>query len=484
MNLTSAGRLLRWAWLMILIQSMPHAELQAQTGGSLDVPQTRLAPLGTTPQGMPSQPGMTSSPAGIAPSYGAAPATSLGAPSIPSGSFDPYAGGPAGGYVQPSPYSGLPMTGGMFAPATPSYGAGPTYGGLASQPPPILGGSTIGTPSVMSNAFGGAPVAIPSSGYAGPLFGGGGYGTTMVDPALTAPGYGATAYPSASPSTLFPGGIIRRPGSLLPPIDPYRLIQRVRLRHTFLGDPGDSSDINTTDIAFAFAFQRFLWSSQPLFVAPSFSWHQPHEYDLYDAFVDFAWQSDPSQIAGMELQFGAGVFSEFGIYDTDSIRLRGRGLGVIRLSPATTFKLGVQYYDRQRVKILPAGGFFWQPNPFTKIDFYFPQPRVSRFLATLGTQDVWWYLSGEYGEGSWTRRVTGLERQMGGIDIAGDERKADINDMRVIFGLELGRSELIRAGRRTWFAEVGYVFNREIFVNEALHQDLDDTFMIRLGVGY
>lgn len=365
----------------------------------------------------------------------------------------------------------------MFAPATPSLGSGPAYGGLASQPPPVL-----------SNPFGGSPVAIPSSGYAGPMFGGGysggAYGGTYMDPALSAPGYGPTAYPSSSPSTLFPGGIMRRPGSLLPPIDPFRLIQRVRMRHTFLADPGDSSDINTTDIAFAFAFPQFLWSSQPLFVAPSFSWHQPHEYDLYDAFVDLAWQSDPNQIAGAELQFGVGVFSEFGVYDTSSLRFRGRGLGVFRLTPATTFKLGVHYYDRQDVKILPAGGLFWQPNPFTKIDLYFPQPRISKFLATLGTQDVWWYLTGEYGEGSWTRRVSGLNRQMGRSDIAGSERQADINDMRLIFGLELGRSDLIRAGRRTWFAEVGYVFNREIFVNERIHTDLDDTWMVRLGVGY
>ncbi|PNY38317.1 hypothetical protein [Rhodopirellula sp. MGV] len=458
-----------------------EGDLWAQGGNSLDVPQTRLTPLGTalpggqtyqggqnyqTPPdftnqgynnqgfgtgnlGAPTLGGMQTNP-NAAGNLG----SPLGYPTTPSGTFDPYAGGPAGGYIAPSPYAGAPQT----------YGANPTFGGLGSSP-------------VLTNPFGGSPVAIPSSGYAGPLFNGGGYGSTgyngtIMDPAMTAPGYAGSPYPSATPSTLFPGGIMQRPGSLLPPVDPFRLIQRVRMRHTFLADPGDHSDINTTDIAFAFAFPRFFWSNQPLFVAPSFSWHQPHEYDLYDAFVDLAWQSDPNQIAGVELQFGVGVFSEFGVYDTDSLRLRGRGLGVFRLSPATTFKVGVHYLDRQRVKVLPAGGLFWQPNPFTKIDLYFPQPRLSKFLATLGTQDVWWYLTGEYGEGSWTRNVLNVERQ------------ADINDIRAIFGLELGRSDLIRAGRRTWFAEVGYVFDREIFVNEQLHQDLDSTWMVRLGVGY
>ncbi len=41
----------------------------------------------------------------------------------------------------------------------------------------------------------------------------------------------------------------------------------------------------------------------------------------------------------------------------------GTGLGVIRLSPTTSLKLGVTYLDRNNIKILPAGGILWKPTP-------------------------------------------------------------------------------------------------------------------------
>ena len=474
-------------------------ELIAQTGGSsLDVPQTRLAPLGSTLPSVPpagSMLGATNPPSS---GYSAPLSTPFGSS---AGSFDPYAGAPASGFVQPVP-SGTYAPGsmavvppsGLFAPASPPVGTGPVYGGLASQPPPLVGGSNYGTSSIFSTPFGGPPVAIPSSGYAGPLFGGSAYGGAVATNPTLGAGFGPGVYPSGAPSTLFPGGIFSRPGAMLPKFNPTRLIQRGRFRHTYLADESGADDleINTTDVAFAFAFPRFLFSNQPLFVAPSFSLNLFDGPDgsldptvtadlpgeTYDAFVDFAWQSDPNQIFGAEFLVGVGVFSEFDVINSDSLRVRGRGMGTFRLTPASTFKLGVYYYDRVDVKLLPAGGIFWQPNPFTKVDLFFPQPRYSRFLSTVGTQDVWWYVAGDYGGGSWT------------IDRAGakGEERVDVNDIRLMTGLEWGRSDLIRAGQRTWFFDFGYVFEREIkyenFSSQGDNLSLGDAWMARLGIGY
>jgi len=52
------------------------------------------------------------------------------------------------------------------------------------------------------------------------------------------------------------------------------------------------------------------------------------------------------------------VYSDFHTFNTHSIREMGRGLAVINYSPTTQLKLGVVYLDRNRIKLLPAGGNF------------------------------------------------------------------------------------------------------------------------------
>ena len=106
---------------------------------------------------------------------------------------------------------------------------------------------------------------------------------------------------------------------------------------------------------------------------------------------------------------------------------------------------------------------------------FFPQPRYSRYCRTLGTKDLWWYIAGDYGGGSWTITRTDTT-----------EDSVDINELRAVFGIEFGESMAIRAGRRTGFFEVGYVFNREIEYRYNPQDDIkpSDGFMIRAGIGY
>ncbi len=453
------------------------------TGNSFDVPQTRLAPLATS-----------STPLGVQGAPSAAPPNYYGNAAPAGSSFDPYAGAPASGFIAPLNPAAAPGTGGLFgappasmpgggfSPAPSSGMGGPIYGGVAAQPPPLLGSNSLfGGGSFLNAPVAAAPLA--GGGYGQPMTYGqvGGYGAPY-------PGspYPSSAYPSNAPSSLFPGGLIGPTQSFTPNFDPYRLIQRARFRHTYLSgnDDSDALSINDTDVALAFAIPQFLASTQPLYIAPSFSvhlWDGPESStgaDLpgsaYSAFLDFAWQSDPMRIVGAELGASVGAFSDFDTFTDDSVRVRGKGLGTFRVSPATTFKLGVYYYDRVKTKMLPAVGFFWRPDPFTKVDLFFPQPKYSRYMSTVGTHDVWWYLSGDYGGGSWT-----VERDGGGED------QVDINDIRLTLGFEWGQAERMRLGQRTWFFELGYVFDREIVYRRSPGDvKLDDAFLFRLGLGY
>ena len=195
----------------------------------------------------------------------------------------------------------------------------------------------------------------------------------------------------------------------------------------------------------------------------------------YSGFLDAGWNSDPNRILGTELGVRVGAFTDFDHFNSDSLRVIGKGLVNFRLTPASTVKLGVYYLDRLDWKLLPAGGVLYQPNPYTRFDIFFPQPKLARYLRTIGTRDVWWYLAGDYGGGSWTiERTDGTEDQF------------DLNDLRAILGLEWGFSESIRRGSRTGFAEIGYVFDRELIyrVDPADNLKLDDGVMFRLGLGY
>jgi hypothetical protein len=86
---------------------------------------------------------------------------------------------------------------------------------------------------------------------------------------------------------------------------------------------------------------------------------------------------------------------------------------------------------------------------------------------------VWWYVGGEYGGGSWTIERTG--------DLSGVSDQIDINDIRVYVGLEC-----FNLNRYHAFAEVGYVFQRELVyvITPQDSLDLTDTFMLRAGVSF
>lgn len=340
-----------------------------------------------------------------------------------------------------------------------------------------------------------------------------GYSTVTPPPLLSAPtgsypggtyppatgppasyGYPSSVYPSEAPPVLIPGGSLTggyggsgyyNPFGEFAIPGAFKLLQGPRFQHGWLagGEDGRDLGVHETQVSVAMAFPNFLWSGQPIYVLPSFSldlWQGPANgtADLpssaYEAFLDFGWQTDPNQILGLEMGARIGVFSDFDTFNSDSMRYLGQALGKLRLTPRLTGKIGVMYIDRVQVQLIPAGGLLWQPSPYSRWDLYFPEPKVAHYLSTLGTKDLWWYIAGEYGGGSWTITRT-----------SGQEDRVDINDIRVLAGLEWGRSDLIRSGRRTGFFEVGWVFEREI-VYEKTPGDVDPkpTFMIRAGFGY
>lgn len=260
-----------------------------------------------------------------------------------------------------------------------------------------------------------------------------------------------------------------------------KLFEHPRVRYTFLdGTDGDDLQIHDMELATTLLIPNFLYTCEPLRFSPGFIfhfWDGPETaatgVDLpaqaYSAYGAFDYQTPWDRQFGAEVNFTIGVYSDFDNVNSDSIRLTGVGLGRYRVTNTATIKAGVEYLDRLDVKIIPAVGLFLMPTPDLRLDIYFPRPRLARRIHNYGNYEVWAYVGGEYGGGSWT-----IER-MGSM-----EDQVDINDMRVFLGFDwLGPNGV------TGFFEGGYVFERElVFASMPGPIQISDTYMLRTGFAF
>lgn len=440
-----------------------------------------LAQQTTVPGASPpliSAPGMT--PVPTAPG----PTSSLQQPT-----FDPYGTGAGAASAPPSLLPSPPAS--TFGATTPSYTQ--PYGSGAAAPAPYSGqpyaGQTYaGQPSVVPPYTGQPAAGQPYTGqpyYGQPYPGQPYYGQPY--PGTPAPGFGTTA-----PPVLFPG--------LFGPAQPgattsstgggLKLLQHLRLSYDFLpGDAGTDLQINDAFLTTTIALPNFLWTGQPWFISPGFGlhlWSGPWDgnifHDLppraYSAFLDLGWQSNPASQFGVELGGRLGVFSDFEAWESEALRPSGIALARYNLTPTLALKAGVSYINRADLKLLPAFGLLWTPNPQTRWDIFFPQPKLSSYLTTLGTQELWWYIGGEYGGGTWLVQT--------GSAWAASNQLMDINDIRVFLGLQLKQPVAGGVGDRGMFIELGYVFEREMVYVATPDQSysLGDTLMVRGGIAF
>ena len=404
----------------------------------------------------PAQPVQTTTPYTPGTTYPAPPPTFGSTVAPPPSGAAPVTPYPTTPYA-PSPYPPAPVPGTPYSPS--AVGPPPLFDPYAS-------GGTAGPP----------PPAVP-------------YNYTPPPPASAFPQQPGPLFPEGSPFQWQPAPITTSGEGYWQKTQ--RFLQELSFEATYLyGDHTSRSDleINRAELSSTFAFPMFYNIETPLLVTPGFAvnWLEgpladptamPREPDmpptLYDAYLDFAWYPRVSEWLGAELGVRTGVWSDFEGVSTDSIRLLGRGLASVALTPQLDILFGAVYLDRVDVKLLPAGGVYYRPTPEWDMYIVFPNPKIRRFLTAIGNSKWYWYAAGEYGGGSWTvERGTG----MGRID-----DRVDINDIRVIGGLEWETQTFIRG-----HIEAGYVFERElVFVSRAPAEFvLDDTFMVRAGIDF
>jgi len=263
-----------------------------------------------------------------------------------------------------------------------------------------------------------------------------------------------------------------------------RFLQQISFEHTWLfsENGNDDVEINRTELSATFGIPIFYNPNTPLLITPgfAFNWFEgpastagPTSTDLpprvYDAYLDAAWHPQLTDWLHADLGLRTGVWTDFDEVNGDSLRILGRGLGVLAFSPQFDILVGVWYLDRNRVKLLPAGGVHWRPNGLWDFYLVFPNPKIRRRSINVGSSQWWMYVAGEYGGGRWT-----VQRSTGPDDI-------DYNDIRIIYGLEWETQTQARG-----HIEIAYVLNREIIYanSPTANLNLDDTVMIRAGVDF
>jgi len=362
----------------------------------------------------------------------------------------------------------------------PTYAPAPTFG---PTPQPTLpgfdpyGNPLLGTPpaDVPYNA---APYnAAPQFSPTGPIS----PAPPIAQPQI--PQQGGSIYPSGLPYQ-WESGAYQYQNSDGTVVRLQRFLQQISFEHTWIYGEASFNElgINRSELSATFGIPIFYNPNTPLLVTPGFAFNwldgpvtsAMNDFaDLpprvYDAYLDVAWHPQLTDWLHADLGLRTGVWTDFNEVNSDSVRILGRGLGVLSFSPQFDVLVGVWYLDRNRIKLLPAGGIHWRPSPEWDAYLVFPNPKIRKRSISIGSSQWWIYAAGEYGGGRWT-----IERASGMAD------DIDYNDIRAIFGLEWETQTQSRG-----HVEVGYVFDRELLFDSATDDlPLDDSFMVRAGIDF
>ncbi|MCA9122769.1 MAG: hypothetical protein KDB11_21420 [Planctomycetales bacterium] len=190
---------------------------------------------------------------------------------------------------------------------------------------------------------------------------------------------------------------------------------------------------------------------------------------LYEAYVDFLWVPRLNDRWTAIIGVAPSMYTDFEVSTSDAFRFTGKALARYDWVPGKLqMVFGVLYLNRHNVKVLPAGGFIWDPSVDQHYELIFPRPRFSHRIDVGPGYEDWVYLGAEFGGNSFAYDQGGV------ADIV------TLLDYRVLLGLE--RKFNGGAGYRI---EVGYVFSRTAKFNSALPDiNADNTALVRAGLTY
>ena len=212
-------------------------------------------------------------------------------------------------------------------------------------------------------------------------------------------GWDPYAAATPEPPALYPEGGYVQPylDGTQPPRQ--RLLHQVGVEGTYLAR-FNARGFGVTDAGVYATFAMpFLYNPAPIYLTPGFTYHawdgpDPAAFvgapdlppNAYDAYLDASWKPVITTWFSGDLGVRVGVYSDFDRVNSDSIRIIGRGLGVITFNDRWQAAAGIWYLDRLRVKLLPAGGVIWFRRP--RLPDFLDEVRIRGLSLPQGRLDV------------------------------------------------------------------------------------------------
>ena len=204
------------------------------------------------------------------------------------------------------------------------------------------------------------------------------------------------------------------------------------------------------------------WLNGPEFIdVPSF---------LQGASVDIGWR----RIINQKWTFLAGI--QPGYYNdrfsnTEAFRMAALAQLTYQVTPEKlSVTLGIADLDQADYGIVPNVGITWIPNPTTRFDLVFPEPKISRRVGHIPyLLEDWIYTAISFGGGTWA-----VQRASGFDDVL------NLRDFRITIGFE----RLLNGGSG-FEVEAGYVFTRYMeYQSSQIRYDLPESFMFAAGIRF
>ena len=183
---------------------------------------------------------------------------------------------------------------------------------------------------------------------------------------------------------------------------------------------------------------------------------------LYDFELGYQSRASLTHTFSYDAGLSVGVYSDFEDSARDGVRFPAHLVGMIHPNEHLDWVFGIEYFDRDDIKLLPVLGFVWHdPSlPGLRVEAVFPRPRIDVQIQ----RDMRLYWTARLGGGSW--------------DIEMPDESNDVftyRDYQILMGLER-----LNSGKYFNAWEFGFVFSRHIeFRNRPDELNLDEAFVLR-----
>jgi hypothetical protein len=238
---------------------------------------------------------------------------------------------------------------------------------------------------------------------------------------------------------------------------------------------GGKSGFGTLDIdvnhSWLFGYDEW----PPLTITPGLGvhlWSGPIHIDLpprvYDAYLDLQWRPIERENWGLSVGLTPGLYGDFENFNGKTFQLTGWILGNYQLSENSLLVGGAAYVRQLNQSLLPIGGIIWTPTDDWRLELIVPTPKISRRILQADSSSMWCYVAGQYGGGSWAI-----------ADTTDSNVLLAYSDLRLLLGIESFQSNGLQ-----YSLDVGYVFARNLSVDDVSIFDPQDTVLLQASLAY